>query len=78
MLQKAVEKNSHDIVALKQAFKTLNVKGIISIIAYSLAIVFAYITPIISGILFFAVAIMWIIPDKNLEKALKMANEGKK
>ena len=71
ILQKVVEKNTHDLALLKIALKNQNKKAIVSIIGYSLAIVFAYINPVISGILFFAISIMWIIPDKNIEKALK-------
>jgi uncharacterized membrane protein len=70
ILQKAVEKHTHDLDALKNAFVNLNKKGIVSIIVYSAAILFAYISPVVSGILYFAVAAMWIVPDKNLEKAL--------
>ena len=70
ILQKAVEKHTHDLIALKKAFINLNKKGIASIIGYSLAIPLAYLSPVISGILFFAIAIMWIIPDKNIEDAL--------
>lgn len=70
ILQKTVEKHSHDLVALKKAFVNLNKKGIVSIIVYSTAIIVANISPVISGILYFAVAVMWIVPDKNIEKAL--------
>lgn len=70
-LQKSVEKNSHDIEKLKEAFKNLNKKGIVSTIGYASSIPLAYYNPIISGAIFLAVALMWIIPDKNIEKALK-------
>ncbi|MCX6148478.1 MAG: TMEM175 family protein [Candidatus Kapabacteria bacterium] len=70
-LQKSVEKNSHDIEKLKEAFKNLNKKGIVSTIGYASSIPLAYYNPIISGAIFLTVALMWIIPDKNIEKALK-------
>ncbi|SFD63240.1 Uncharacterized membrane protein [Chitinophaga sp. CF118] len=71
ILQKAVEKNTHDLAAFKIAFKNLNRKGLVSIVGYSLAVIFAYISPLVSGILLFVMAIMWIVPDKSIEKALK-------
>jgi uncharacterized membrane protein len=71
ILQKIVEKNMHDQASFKTAFKNLNKKGFISILGYALATIFAYINPIISGILLFSTAIIWIVPDKNIEKALK-------
>jgi uncharacterized membrane protein len=45
-------------------------KGIASLVCYTIAIVFSFFLPIISDVLFVAVAIMWIIPDKNIEQAL--------
>jgi uncharacterized membrane protein len=69
-LQRAVEKHTHDLDGMKKAFVNLNKKGIVSIITYTVAIVFAYITPVVSGILFFAVTALWIVPDKNLERVL--------
>jgi len=71
ILQKAVEKNTHDLDALRKAFRNLNKKGIVSTIGYSSAIPLAYISPVISGIIFFAIAIIWLVPDKNIENALK-------
>jgi len=71
ILQKFVEKNTHDLALFKVAFKNLYKKGFISIIGYTAATIFAYINPIISGILLFLTAIIWIVPDKNIEKALK-------
>ncbi|MFZ4456536.1 MAG: TMEM175 family protein [Bacteroidales bacterium] len=71
ILMKSVEKNAHDNEELKEAFVHLNKKGIASTIGYFLSIPLAYIHPLISGALFITVSIIWIIPDKQLEKALK-------
>lgn len=71
ILQKAVEKHLQDSEALKEAFQVVTKKGILSVIGYSSGIALAYVNPIISGILFFAIAIMWLVPDKNIEKALR-------
>ena len=53
------------------AFRRVRRKGIISAIAYIVAIPFAYIAPAISGGILIAVAAMWLLPDKALEKALE-------
>jgi uncharacterized membrane protein len=70
ILQKVVERHLHDSEELRNAFSVLNKKGLISTIGYASAIPLAYINPILSGIIFFAIAFMWFIPDKNIEKAL--------
>jgi uncharacterized membrane protein len=77
ILQKTVQNNAHDTDALKSAFKTLNKKAAISILGYILSIVFAYVNTVVSGILIIVVAIIWIIPDKNIEKALRSATLNK-
>ena len=59
--------NSHLLEPLEKQSK----KGIISLIIYSFAIPAAFIHPAISAVLFFTVSIMWLIPDRNIEKALK-------
>ena len=71
ILQKTVERNSHDIEALREAFATLNRKGIASQVGYMCSIPLAFINPLISWIIFIVLSIVWLIPDKNIEKALK-------
>ena len=71
ILMKAVERNSHDIEALREAFVILNKKGIASTIGYFISIPLAYVSPIISASMYVIISIMWLIPDKNIEKALK-------
>ncbi|MEJ0083996.1 MAG: hypothetical protein WDM78_24330 [Puia sp.] len=45
-------------------------KGIFSIVCYLTSIVLAYYNTVYSAILFCIVAIRWLIPDKNIEKAI--------
>lgn len=71
ILQGTIERNSQDIEALKEALSGQNRKGIISTAIYAASIPLAFVSPVISGILFFIVAVMWIIPNRNIEKALK-------
>ena len=57
---------------LKEAYYIPNRKVIAYTIGYAVAIPLAYVSPIISGVIFIAIAIaiMWLIPYKNIEKAL--------
>lgn len=55
---------------LKKAINSDN-KGKISTLAYLIAIPLAYIDPLISCGIFCLVAIMWLIPDKRIEKILE-------
>ena len=55
---------------LKMALRKLNVKGAIATGACIVAIPMAYISPVISGLLFLTQSMIWLIPDKNVEKAL--------
>jgi uncharacterized membrane protein len=45
-------------------------KGKISLVCYTSAILLAFISPIISGILYIFVALMWIVPDKRIENQI--------
>jgi len=47
-----------------------DIKGKISLVCYILAIPLAFVTPWISGILYITVALIWIIPDKRIEKQI--------
>lgn len=56
---------------LTEALKVQTRKGILSLVLYSMAIGAAFINPILSEIIFVVVAIMWFIPDKNIERVLR-------
>ncbi|MEI6882891.1 MAG: TMEM175 family protein [Bacteroidota bacterium] len=71
VLMKMVEKHAHDIDQLRKAFVLLNKKGIISTIGYFLSIPLAFVHPGISGIIYVVNTIVWLIPDRNIERALK-------
>ena len=43
-------------------------KGNVSIVAYLAGIALAFYNPWISGVIFLAVALMWFIPDRRIEK----------
>ena len=46
-------------------------KGLVSIAAYVTAIVVAFVNPWISGGLYIAVALIWFIPDRRIEKMIR-------
>jgi uncharacterized membrane protein len=58
----------HQIIA---AIKKQNKKILLSFIFAFAAIPFAFVNPIISGILFFLQSAIWLVPDKNIEKVMK-------
>ena len=70
ILQKAIMSCNDFSASLLLALKKQSKKGILSLVGYTAAFGFAFLLPIVSEILFVLVAIMWLIPDKNIEKAL--------
>ena len=74
ILLKVVERNSHDLQALKDAFVLLNRKGITSTIGYFISVPLAFVHPLISAVIFGIISVIWLIPDRNLERALNSEN----
>ena len=54
---------------LAQAFGK-DVKGLASIVIYALGIASAFFAPLLANILYVAVALMWIVPDRRIEDRL--------
>ena len=48
-----------------------DIKGIISVVLYLIAVVLAFWFPVGSAVLYGAVAVMWLIPDRRIERGLK-------
>ncbi len=71
ILQSLVIKHQLHPAEFEIAHRKQNRKGQISLICYLLSIVFSFIYPIVSGVFIVGVALMWIIPDKNIEKVFK-------
>ena len=70
ILLKIIEHSHPDHEALQAPLRKQGGKGLISMTAYSLAIFAAFIHPLVSGLLFIFVAIIWWIPDRNIERSL--------
>ncbi|MDP4263592.1 MAG: TMEM175 family protein [Bacteroidota bacterium] len=56
---------------LREPLEKQSKKGVISLLLYLSAVPAAFIHTAISASLFFLVAVIWLIPDRNIEKALK-------
>ena len=48
-----------------------DVKGKASLLIYFSAIGLAFVQPVISHLLYLAVALLWVVPDKRIEQVLK-------
>jgi uncharacterized membrane protein len=71
ILQFTIQKTNPMGEKLLDAFAGLRTKGIISASCYTLAIPLAFVNTTISGFLFLAVGVLWLVPDRKIEKALK-------
>ena len=69
LLQKAILRregqNSTLAAALGRDFK-----GKISPVLYVAAIALSFVSPLLAGIIYVSVAVMWLIPDRRIERAL--------
>jgi uncharacterized membrane protein len=70
ILQKAIEKTVVPDNKMVKALQRLSYKGIISQISYAASIPLAFVSPISSVTISFIIAIIWLIPDKGIEKAM--------
>ena len=53
------------------ALKRQSVKGMVSVSGYFISIALAFVMPLISELLFVAIPVIWIIPDRNIERAVE-------
>ena len=71
ILQRCIMANNPLTPKIKDALNKQAVKGYISLSAYILSIPLSFVHAGISALLFVFVAVIWIIPDKNIERALR-------
>jgi uncharacterized membrane protein len=69
ILQRLIASCHHYTPAMQAAMDKQTQKGVISMVGYSAALGLAFVHPLISEILFVSVAILWLVPDKNIERA---------
>lgn len=70
LLRRAIENCNSDNARLTEVMRKQATKGWISLAAYASGIPLAYFMPAISVAIFFVVSIMWLIPDKNIERIM--------
>lgn len=70
ILQICIERVMKNDPKLILAFSQMKQKGIFSIVSYIISIFLAYYNTLFSAIIFCFVAIRWLIPEKNIEKAI--------
>lgn len=71
ILQLVISSDLTQSTKLTEALKKQRTKANITLVINITAIPCAFYYPIVSAVLFVVISILWIIPDKNIEKALK-------
>jgi uncharacterized membrane protein len=71
ILQLCIEKVTKNNSKLTEAFSQMKRKSFFSFVCYVLAIILSQINTLFSTALFLVVSIRWLIPDKNIEKAIR-------
>jgi uncharacterized membrane protein len=74
ILQNVIMSGQTQNSKLTDALKKQEKKGIVSLLIYITSAVCAFFYPIISEVLIAITAIMWVVPDKHIEHALKETN----
>ncbi|MDZ4807842.1 MAG: TMEM175 family protein [Bacteroidota bacterium] len=67
----AIKKANPDNEALQEVLRKQTKKGMLSNVINTLAIPAAFIHPALTGALILFIYIIWLIPDRNIEKAIK-------
>ena len=70
ILQQVIIKSNVLTDSIKKALAKQKIKGLISLVAYTAGIGLAFVNPLISQALYIFIAIIWLIPDKNIERAV--------
>jgi uncharacterized membrane protein len=70
ILLTAITNKEKENTRLQAVLKKQLKKGAFSVLLYTIAIPAAFIHPYVSCIFFVAVSVMWLVPDRNIEKAL--------
>ncbi len=74
ILQNVIYQCHKDEVNLKIIMQRQKGKGILSSVLYIAAVPLAYVNTIFSGCIFVLVAILWIVPDRKIEKLFNEEN----
>jgi uncharacterized membrane protein len=72
ILQTTIVRSHKNQKQLQDIIKPAGWKSLGSVLLYLIAIPIAlYFNPVISGLIFFIVSMIWLIPDKKIEKSVK-------
>ena len=72
ILSSTIQRTHTEDTPLTDAIRKTKPKQYTSVVLYSLSIPMAlYVSPLIAELLFVAVAVLWIIPSKEIERALR-------
>jgi uncharacterized membrane protein len=71
ILQKIIMAHHTHTTQLIEALKKQEKKGMLSLGMYICSLMLSFFYPMISAGLFVVVAVLWVIPDKNIEKAMR-------
>jgi len=71
ILLMVIKDSNRDNTAMLEVLRKQSKKGMISCIIYTAAIGLSFVNALLAGILIVLVAIMWLIPDRNIERSLK-------
>lgn len=76
ILVRVIRRGYREETELTKAIVKVDMKGIWSMILYVIAILTAlFVSPMISGAIYVFVAILWIIPSKDIERAVDKLHE---
>lgn len=75
ILQNRIIKSQGEKSFLAKAVGT-DLKGKSSPVLYIIGIVSCWISPYLAGVFYIAVALLWLVPDKRIERALKDAEKA--
>jgi len=70
ILQQKIVKSHVLSESMKKALAKQKIKGLISVAAYTSGIGIAFVSPFIAQLIYIITAIIWLIPDKNIERAM--------
>ncbi|MBK7291591.1 MAG: DUF1211 domain-containing protein [Chitinophagaceae bacterium] len=71
VLLKVIQSCNRDNETFRVVLEKQSRKGMLSMVLYTIAIPAAFLHEAIAGVLIIMVAILWLIPDRNIEKAEK-------
>ena len=69
ILQQAIIRKQGEASMLKKAVGA-DIKGIAAVVIYIVAIGLAFVEPMAAGALYVAVALMWLVPDRRIERVM--------